>query len=202
MLILLIRLNLRESLMIRFLFFSPLPCLTPRKIPWKFRVDIFIISVSRRGGSFMGVLVGHWGFLTGYLEDMVILDVMNDLILPQGWYTESFVLISLLEVCQDWGAKKKWPWWTLRVPDWILGGYGHSWCLVLSYITPRKTFWKFCVDICIGSVSRVTGQEWGHLEDIEGSWLETWRTWSVLMSLVILFYPLEVTLKILCRYLY
>ena len=29
--------------------------------------------------------------------------VMNDLILPQGRYPESFVLISLLEVCQEWG---------------------------------------------------------------------------------------------------
>ena len=37
--------------------------------------------------------------LTGDLEDMVIFDVMNDLILPQEKYPESFVLTSLLEVC-------------------------------------------------------------------------------------------------------
>ena len=40
------------------------------------------------------------------MEDMVIPDVMDDLILPQGRYPESFMLISLLEVCQEWGVKK------------------------------------------------------------------------------------------------
>ena len=51
----------------------------------------------------MGVRGGHCGFPTGDMEDMVILDVIDDLILPQGRYPESFVLISLLEVCQEWG---------------------------------------------------------------------------------------------------
>ena len=39
---------------------------------------------------------GHFliACLTGDLEDMVILDVMNDLILPKGIYPESLVLIS------------------------------------------------------------------------------------------------------------
>ena len=32
----------------------------------------------------MGLLGGHGGFLIGDLDDMVILDVMDDLILPQG----------------------------------------------------------------------------------------------------------------------
>ena len=35
------------------------------------------------------------------LEDRVILDVMDDHILPPRRYTENFVLISLLEVCQE-----------------------------------------------------------------------------------------------------
>ena len=52
----------------------------------------------------MGVLGGSSGFLTGDLEDMVILDVMDDLILPQGRYPENFMLRSLLEVCQKWGV--------------------------------------------------------------------------------------------------
>ena len=34
---------------------------------------------------------------------MVILDNMNDLILLQGRYPEIFMLITLLEVCQEWG---------------------------------------------------------------------------------------------------
>ena len=37
---------------------------------------------------------------------MVLTDVMDDLILPQGRYPKSFVLISLLEVCQELGVKK------------------------------------------------------------------------------------------------
>ena len=35
------------------------------------------------------------------LDDRVILDVMDDLILPQGRHPENFVLISLLEVRQE-----------------------------------------------------------------------------------------------------
>ena len=44
---------------------------TPRKISWKFHVDILIRSVSRRG-----VLGGHWGFPTKDIEDMVVPDVI------------------------------------------------------------------------------------------------------------------------------
>ena len=35
------------------------------------------------------------------MEERVIPDVMNDVFLPQGRYPENFVLISLLEVCQE-----------------------------------------------------------------------------------------------------
>ena len=40
------------------------------------------------------------------MEDMVILDVMNDVFLPQGRYPENFLLISQLDVCQAGGVKK------------------------------------------------------------------------------------------------
>ena len=40
--------------------------------------------------------------MIGDLEDMVIVDVMDDLVQPKGRYPESFVLISLLEVCKAW----------------------------------------------------------------------------------------------------
>ena len=59
----------------------------------------------------MGVLGGQCGFLTGDLEDRVILDVMDDIILPPGRYPENFMLISLLEVCQEGGCP---PWWYLE----------------------------------------------------------------------------------------
>ena len=40
------------------------------------------------------------------MEDRVILDVMNDVFLPQGRYPENFVPISSLEVCQEGGFKR------------------------------------------------------------------------------------------------
>ena len=50
---------------------------------------------------------GHLGFLTGDLEEMAILDIMDDLILPQGRYSVQSVLIYLLGVCREWGVKKE-----------------------------------------------------------------------------------------------
>ena len=47
------------------------------------------------------------------MNDRVIHDVMNDVLLPQGRYPEDFVLISLLEVCQEGRVKKG-----------VLGGHG------------------------------------------------------------------------------
>ena len=57
---------------------------------------------------------------------MVVPDVMDDLILFQKGYPESFLLISLLEVCQERGVNKGGSWRTLGVPDRRLGGQGHS----------------------------------------------------------------------------
>ena len=39
------------------------------------------------------------------MEDMVIFDVMGDDILAPERYPENFVLISLLEVCQEVGGR-------------------------------------------------------------------------------------------------
>ena len=40
------------------------------------------------------------------MEDMDVPDVMNDVILPQGRYSENFVSISQLEVRQEGEVKK------------------------------------------------------------------------------------------------
>ena len=40
------------------------------------------------------------------MEDLVNLDVMNDVYLPKGRYPENFVLIYLLEVCQEGRGQK------------------------------------------------------------------------------------------------
>ena len=41
------------------------------------------------------------------MEDLVIPDAMNDVFLPHGRYPENFVLISLLEVCQEGGGSRR-----------------------------------------------------------------------------------------------
>ena len=130
----------------------------------------------RNGGS-----RGHWGFLTGGLENMEILDVVDDLTLPQRRYPESLVLMSLLEVYQEFGVKKGSTWRMLRVPDQRIAGHGHSCCHGWSYFTLRKILWKFCFDIFIRSVSQMGGQKGWYLDDIKGSWLNTWIMWSCLM---------------------
>ena len=43
-------------------------------------------------------------FLTGDIEDRVIPDNMNHVFLSLGRYSENFVLISSLEVCQEGGG--------------------------------------------------------------------------------------------------
>ena len=63
---------------------------------------------------------------------------MDNLILPQGRFPESFVWMSLLEVCQEWGAKQEVTLRTLRVPDWRLGGHGYPLRHGSYYFTPKE----------------------------------------------------------------
>ena len=109
----------------RLWVFGPLfGTLIPGKINWKFHVDIFIKRVSRRDVSSMVILGGHWGFL----EDRVIPDIIDDLLSPQGSYPENFMLISLLEVCQEGG----WPPW--RYLEDFEGSWSKTW-RTGSYLT-------------------------------------------------------------------
>ena len=141
---------------------------TPSKIPWKFHVDISIISVSGRGGQEGGTWrilrvpdLRHGGHGCSWRHEWCFL--------PQARYPENFVLISQLEVCQEGGVKKGSTWRTLRVPDQRHGGHGHSWYHEWCFLTQRKIPWKFHVDIFIGSVSGMGSQEWGYLR------LPDWR---------------------------
>ena len=59
------------------------------------------------------------------MEDMVVPDVINNVFLPQGRYPESFIMISLWEICQEGGFKKGSTWRTLSVSDRTHGGWGH-----------------------------------------------------------------------------
>ena len=60
--------------------------------------EIFLLisqlEVCQEGRVKKGVLVGRCGFLTRDMKDMVVPDIMNDVFLLQGRYTENFVLIS------------------------------------------------------------------------------------------------------------
>ena len=59
----------------------------------------------RKRGQEGGYLEDVGGFLTGDMQERVIPDIMSDVFLPKGRYPENFVLISLLEVCQEFGVK-------------------------------------------------------------------------------------------------
>ena len=54
--------------------------------------------MSRRGGQEGGYLEDVGGFLTGDMEDRVILDTMDDVGGAQGSYPEDFVSLSLFLV--------------------------------------------------------------------------------------------------------
>ena len=51
----------------------------------------------RKGGSRRGVLGWHWGFLTGDMDDRVIPDIMNDVYLALGRYSENFLRLYLFQ---------------------------------------------------------------------------------------------------------
>ena len=140
-----------------------------------------------------------------------------------------FSSLPLLEVCQEPPIPQVHTWRTLKVPDWILGGWGHSWhhgsslyvildlCAKYQHYSmnrslsriphPRSHTWRTFnfPDWIIGK----WGHSWHHgllwygildlfakfklssmnksvtrtpLEDVEGSWLDTWWMGSFLTS--------------------
>ena len=147
-----------------------------------------------------GCWVGFWPITWAFSP--ISIQFMNDLGRPQGRYHDSFVLISLLKVCQEWGVKRGCTWRMLRVPDQRHVGEGHPWCHRWCFFTLRKIPWKLCVVIIIRNVSGIGGHERGYLENVEGSWSETWRKGSSLMSWMMFVYPKEDKLKVWCWYLY
>ena len=61
------------------------------------------------------------------MEDKVIPDVVNHVFSPQGRYPENFMLISLLEVCQEGeGSRRGVLGGHCGVPDWRHGEQGDS----------------------------------------------------------------------------
>ena len=146
-------------------------CLTLRKIHWKFCVDIFIKSVSRTGGQEGGTwrtLRSHYRRIGGKGPRWSCLTLRK---IPWKFCVDIFIWnVSRIEG-QEGGS-----WRTLRVPDQRLGGQGHPWCHGWCCFILREMPRKLRVDIFVRSVSGMGGQEGGYLEDVEGSWPETWRT--------------------------
>ena len=68
----------------------------------------------------MGLRPFTWAFGT------IAMQSIDDLDRLQGRYPENLVLLSQLEVCQEWGVKKGGTWRTLMVSDLRHGGQGHS----------------------------------------------------------------------------
>ena len=67
--------------------------------------------------------VGLWPITWAF--GPITIQFMDDLGRHKGRQREIFMLISLLEVCQEWGFKKGGTWRSLRFPDRRLGGQGH-----------------------------------------------------------------------------
>ena len=68
---------------------------------------------------------GCWWFLTRYLEDGVIIDLMD---CYDMWFltcVPNFSSLAWIEVSQDPPVLKVHTWRKLKVPDWSLGGLGH-----------------------------------------------------------------------------
>ena len=97
----------------------------------------------------MWVLGGHWRLLTWDLKNQVSFYVINILDRPQGSYPENFLLISFLEVCQEWGVLYVGTLKTWRVPDQVLGRHGHSWHIESTWFTLRNIPWKFRLNILL-----------------------------------------------------
>ena len=118
------------------------PCLTPRKIPWKFCGDIFIGSVS------------EWGVLHGGTWNM--LKVPDKRLGGQGhpWYhgwpcltkrkiSWKFYVYIFIRSASRRGVRYGGTWRTLMVPDRILGWQCYLWCHRWPCLTPMKVSWKF-----------------------------------------------------------
>ena len=87
----------------------------------KFQLSSMNWSVSRNPHPRKSILEGRWGFLTGYFEDGVILDIME---CHPTWLltcVPNFSSLEWLKVCQEPYVLEVHTWRTLMVPDWIPG---------------------------------------------------------------------------------
>ena len=113
-----------------------------------------------------------------------------------------FLLITLSEICQEWGSRRgvlgrHWGFLTIDMEDLVIPD------VMNDVFLPQGRYLENFVlisqlEVCQeGGIKK--GDTWRTLR------VPDWRllkTWSFLMSLIILFYPKEYTLKVSCWYLY
>ena len=80
----------------------------PKANTLKLCINIFIRTVSRIGGSFTGVLGGHWGFLTENFDIRVILGLKDHIVWPKGRYLEGWYLSNWIRSDYMTSVEVRW----------------------------------------------------------------------------------------------
>ena len=105
------------------------------------------------------------------------------------WFLTSvpnFSSLPWLEVCWEPPVLEVHTWRMLMVTDWVFWWGGHPWHHGLSWYVVPNLCAKFQLSSMIRSVSR-TPHPWNpYLEEVDGSWLGTWRMGSSLLSWIIM----------------
>ena len=133
------------------------------------------------------ILGGRWRFLTGYLEDGVILDIMDCHVIWFLTCVPNFSSLAWIEVCQEPPILKV-----------ILGG---RWRFLTGYLEDGVIFdimdchdkWFFTCVPNFGALAWIEvcqeppPSSKSYFEDVEGFWLDTWwvgsffTTWIVMI---------------------
>ena len=124
----------------------------------EFQLSCMNRSVSRTPRSSKSLLGGRWWFLTGYLDDGVILDIMDG---QYMWFLTglpNFSSLAWIEVCQEPPVLEvilegRWRFLTGVLEDGVI----HLWC-------PRSS-WQTTMKCCPESFIKI----WLHLDDILAS---------------------------------
>ena len=141
--------------------------------------------------SLKSILEGCWQFLTGDLENGVILDIID---CHDMWFLTSVPNFSSLAWClsRTFPNLEVHTWRMLMVPDWRLGGKGHPWHHGLSCFVILDLCAKFQLSSMIISTSWIPVLEvhtWRTVmvpDWILGGWGHPWHhesSWYVILDL-------------------
>ena len=151
----------------------------------KFQLSSMNRSVSRtpcpRSHTWRMLMVPDWilGWWSHPWRQILSWYVILDL------YTK-FQLSSMNRSVSRTPCPRSHTWRMLMVPDRTLGGWGYPWRHGSSWYMVLDLCAKFQLSSMIRSVSRTPYPLSPYLEDVDGSWLETWRMGSFLTSWVVI----------------